>query len=999
MKGDIPLLFFVFLLLSGYAGLSQQPLSLHFRHLDHTEGLSDPNVRYLHSDHLGFLWIGTYNGLNRFDGTTCVNFHNNEQDSLNLAGSMVTQILETKQGDFWIGTEKGLSFYDYKKGSFRYFSFPEINNGNYYYASPFYIDSNSRLWSNAAGGIYVIDSTLRTITFQTSGKTSFWAEKGFPKWLITPSRVSGVDVHFLNGYKVEKSKTFFAWKNPGCFVSDVYVASDTLVWLASDRGLISLNPYSGASKMYEADTKINCLVPYKDWLFLGTEDAGLWIFDTKQKKIIATFKHQFNNPASLSGNQIERIRIDAKGNLFVNVSGKGLDYTDINQAIFPHILDKESSGKLNFDNNITAVYQAPSGDVWCGTNLSGIVVYDKNLTKIKANYLKNKGVNKIIPVDEKGLFIELKNLTYLYYPYSSGKFQPVSLDTTFAYGISLAVKDPLDGKTIVCSSGGIGYLEGNPKLYVRLLEKLNHSLEWSHVSHVFFLNNDEILVQTYYTNLYLLRRENNDFKIVREVARTPFNINKSLRVGNTVFLASTSGLFTYDISSGKLSEKPLLTAYCTDAVSDKLGSLWINTNSGLYRYTIAKNVFRSYRQSDGLQSSVFNAGTLALLQDGTIITGGSNGLNHFRPVDLPETDSYTKAFITQLSVNNQVYTAANPITLKSLHLDYKSNTLTFLITPLDFRNSGLRKLSYQMIGYDAEPTETRDVSEIRYVRIPPGNYQLRINVEGGAEATVLDIYITPPFWKTWWFFIFSGLTIIGLTFFLTYSFGKWVKNSQLEKLRIMLNSQEEERKRIAIDLHDDLGGRLSSLKLYMQATSKGISDEYRATFRDTTRLLDDAISELRNILFNLSPKTLDENGLEAAIKDLSGNIERITKLSIETNIDNSLITGKAVQYAIYRICQELINNTLKYSEATKVYISLVNREDELVFLYEDNGKGFLMEEVQAGYGLTNIKTHAQAIYSEITIDTSPGKGVAVTLTIPKHAINFEPKLSAGRFLI
>lgn len=207
-------------------------------------------------------------------------------------------------------------------------------------------------------------------------------------------------------------------------------------------------------------------------------------------------------------------------------------------------------------------------------------------------------------------------------------------------------------------------------------------------------------------------------------------------------------------------------------------------------------------------------------------------------------------------------------------------------------------------------------------------------------------------------------------------------------MRIMLSSQEEERKRIAVDLHDDLGGRLSSLKLYMQAAARGV--DQKEILKDTTRLLDEAISELRNILFNLSPKTLDENGLEAAIVELGNNIERITGLKVETNIDTGQIRiGRPVQYAVYRISQELINNTLKHSNATEVFISLINREDGLVFLFEDNGKGFHMDEVKLGYGLTNIKTHAQAIYSELTIDTSPGKGIAVTLIIPKDTLKFE----------
>ncbi|MCD8540184.1 MAG: histidine kinase [Leadbetterella sp.] len=332
--------------------------------------------------------------------------------------------------------------------------------------------------------------------------------------------------------------------------------------------------------------------------------------------------------------------------------------------------------------------------------------------------------------------------------------------------------------------------------------------------------------------------------------------------------------------------------------------------------------------------------------------------------------------------------------MKELILGHRANTLSFQITPLDY--AGHRKMTYQMLGYDDEPVEVSGISDIRYARMPPGRYRLKVLVDGNPEPAFLSVYIKQPFWQTSWFIAVSVLGLAGITVLITLLFGRWVRNNQLEKLRIMINSQEEERKRIAVDLHDDLGGRLSSLKMFMQATAKGISPEYKNAFRETTGLLDEAISELRNILFNLSPKTLDENGLEAALKDLAANVERITSLRIETTIDtHKIFIGKAVQYAVYRICQELINNTLKHSGASEAFISLVKREDELVLLYEDNGQGFEASEVKAGYGLTNLKTHALAIYSELTIDSSPGKGTAVTLIIPGHAISFEPSKKSG----
>lgn len=965
------------LLILASESFGQQAPALLFRHLDHNNGLSDPAIQSLHSDKFGFLWIGTHNGLNRFDGVNCMDFNS----LYDLQGNILTRIYESPKGDIYLGTQKGLSRYNYDKGSFSYYDFPPYK---YYYAFPFY--AGEKVWCNAMGGIYLVDSTFHFLTNKTNGRSYVGgARNGKLEWFITNASHSGLFVHYMNpDYTLRESRPYFR-EGFTAVVTDVYVSSDSVAWVASDKGLIRLNPHTGNYTVYDFGVSLNCLYPYKNNLFIGTNGAGLQLFNTRTSRVTGVYTHQYHNTASLSGNQVTQIHMDKQENLYVAVLGKGLDYTNVRQVQFSHLLDKESAVNLGVDNHITAILEGDDGQVWCGTYSGGLVVYDKHLEKIVFNYFPGNSVRRLFHAGKGKLFIELDKHRYYLYSFATRQFTPLNL-SELPDGVNFIVEDK--ELPLICSPQGAAYLQPDGSL--RFLEKLNKGIEWIHISHITFVSEDELLVQTYYTNLSLARRENDDFRVVREVARTPFNINGSVRIKDKVYLATTSGLYLYD--SNGLSESPVISAFCTDVVAVD-GVLWVNSNNGLYRYAPEKGEIRQYTESDGLQGTIFNANTMEVTPEGKIITGGSNGINFFDPQKKHRSDLRVDAYITRISINDAPYTDTNPVMLKSLNLDHRSNTVSFQITPLDFRNGRFRKMTYQLQGYDQAPIETIGVSEIRYARLPPGDYVFTVHVEGNPLPTTLALTITPPFWQTPWFFVVAVLAVLGLTVLLTYWFGRWVKNNQLEKMRIMLTSQEEERKRIAVDLHDDLGGRLSSLKLYMQAAARGIPEERKEGFRNTTRLLDEAISELRNILFNLSPKTLDENGLEAAIKDLAANIHKITGFPIETNIDTGGIRiGRPVQYAIYRICQELINNTLKHSEATESYISLVKREDGLVFLYEDNGKGFSMEEVKAGYGLTNIKTHAQAIYSDLTIDSSAGKGTAVTLIVPKDTISYEPSL-------
>ncbi len=963
MRIFVCILFF----LSTFEMAGQQAPALLFRHLDYSNGLSDPSIQSLHTDKFGFLWIGTHNGLDRFDGINCVGFN----ESRDFQGNIITRIYESPQGEIYLGTQKGLSHYSYETGAFTYTEFPPFK---YYYAYPFF--AGEQMLTNAMGGIYRKDSTFHFLTDKTNGRSYVGnSENGRLSWFITNASHSGLFVHFLNpDFTIKESHDYFR-DNFKAVVSDVSIASDTLAWVATDKGLISFNPITGQYALYDFGVSVNCIFPYRNGLFIGTNGEGLQYFDARSRKVTGVYRHQYHNRGSLAGNQITRIHVDKNDNLYVGVLGKGLDYTNIGEVQFTHLLDKETAVNLKLDNDITTLYSAADGQIWCGTYSGGILVYDAPMQKIVARYFPGKSVRRMFSAGKDKIFIELDKHHYYLYSLPDKKFISLPL-SEMPEGVTCIVEDPRNQLPLLCSPQGAGYLLEDGS--VQMLKKLNSSIEWPHISHAVFLSDDEMLVQTYYSNLSLVKRVGNDFELVKEVARTPFNIHASVRLNKKTYLATTSGLHLYE--NGNIVTR--LSEFCTD-VEEKDGILWINTNNGLYRYDPETDQVFQYTESDGLQGSIFSSNTLEKIQDGKMITGGSNGINIFNPRHIHFRETPVQAYITRISINDALYEGVNPVVLQSLELDHRSNTVSFQITPLDFLNGRYRKMTYQMLGFDEAPIKTAGVSEVRYARLPPGHYSFTVQVEGNDVPTVLQISITPPFWKTTWFYIAAVLAILALTVLVTYGFARWVKNNQLEKMRIMLTSQEEERKRIAVDLHDDLGGRLSSLKLYMQATARQISGEQKEKLRDTTRLLDEAISELRNILFNLSPKTLDENGLEAAIQDLAGNIARITGLHIETNIDTGQIKiGRPVQYAVYRICQELINNTLKHSGASAIFISLINREDGLVFLYEDNGKGFSLEHAKAGYGLTNIKTHAQTIYSDLTIDSSAGKGTAVTLIIP-----------------
>ncbi|MCD8540588.1 MAG: hypothetical protein LRY55_13110, partial [Leadbetterella sp.] len=229
----------VMLLLGIRFAAGQKTPSLLFKHLDYRNGLSDPNIQSLYSDHLGFLWIGTHNGLNRFDGQNCVSFGEDSSDHHYLEGNLVNRIMQDRKGDLLIGTQKGLSKYEYTTGTFRYFPHQEME---YYYAYPFHVDKQNQVWSNIAWYVTTLDTAFHFMTDKTNGRSytgAFFKDR--PGWFLTTASHRGLFIHYMNKDSLIASKGYFM---DSVEVADAYIPSDSLAWVASDKGLIRLNPHT-----------------------------------------------------------------------------------------------------------------------------------------------------------------------------------------------------------------------------------------------------------------------------------------------------------------------------------------------------------------------------------------------------------------------------------------------------------------------------------------------------------------------------------------------------------------------------------------------------------------------------------------------------------------------------------------------------------------------------------------------------------------------------------
>jgi len=208
--------------------------------------------------------------------------------------------------------------------------------------------------------------------------------------------------------------------------------------------------------------------------------------------------------------------------------------------------------------------------------------------------------------------------------------------------------------------------------------------------------------------------------------------------------------------------------------------------------------------------------------------------------------------------------------------------------------------------------------------------------------------------------------------------------SEREKgLKAVIESTESERRRIARDLHDGVGQQLGGLKMAWQQIEKNIPEKEKEKIGPISKILNDTAQEVRIISHQMMPKMLEQDGLQPALEDMVNKTLKVAGIAFDLNIllqNNRPDPDK--ELAVYRIAQEMISNILKHAAATRVMIDLYERNGKLFLMIEDNGKGFDENTIQSGLGLENIRARAAAIKAEIKIESAPGKGTAVLLSVP-----------------
>ncbi len=992
-----------------------QTLDRNFRHLTTEDGLSEGVVYCIIQDHKGFMWFGTHDGVNRYDGYTCKVFKHDPYDSTSLSNNQVTALFEDSHGAIWIGTQNGLNRFDSKTETFKRFQHDPDNPKTLLDNAVGAIseDKVGNLWIGTSFGLdYIPNSDLAFAT--VSSNVVSHVQSGF-KDAIRPIIINslycdpsgilwiGTQKQLYSLYQGDTSVTLK--------ISEVNEALSLLehpkgtLWIGTFNGLLQYDIEKGTithhpeliSKETHDKTVRSILADAKGSLWMATFN-GLY----QHSVTVDSFQNYLNDPKdikSLNNNRTYSLFIDKSSVLWIGTFGSGVNYTLLERKQFHTIRNNDKSVKSQNFNMVSSVMEDRTGNLWVGTFESGIAKVNRGnstwtyylpihpkVNTISEDYFgnvwigTNSGLTKFSFVNKSMNMNEVLHLQATCIKRDSNFL----LVSQYAKISKIDIEGHLVAEYHFDSSyhdfAGTFLKDKNGILWIS--EQGLCRFDPSTGSSLVYRHNPNDVQSISSNKISTLCKDNANVLWIGTAGQGLNRLNEA------------AGTFTH------FREKQgLANDYIYEIVSEEAGYLWLSTNKGISKFDPVTESFRNYDVEDGLQANEFNRGASFRNKLGEMFFGGVNGITHFFPEEIKNNPHIPTIILTDFFVFNtsrKFNTAISEI--RDIVLSYNENFFALEFAALDFVNSKKNKYSYKLEGVDHEWIYSGTRRLASYTDVQPGNYVFHVkgsNNDGvwNEEGLTISITIIPPYWATWWFRLFLIILLLSVApiiYVVRVSRLKKEQSKHIEFSRQLIESQENERKRIAAALHDSLGQDLIISKnhamMALKASKEPLEIEH---LKEISALLSQSLEDVREIAYNLRPYHLDRIGLTRTIEYIIHKIKSSTNIECTTDFDNlDKMLSPDAEINLYRIVQESLNNVVKHSGATHLNFSIKRNAHDIQLVIRDNGKGFDSSSIQhkddgkGGFGLRGMEERAQLLHGTFKIQPSEGKGTTVIVTIP-----------------
>ena len=846
-------------LLCGALPVFAQQRNLKFDHLDINAGLSENNVLCVLQDSRGFMWMGTRDGLNKYDGYKFTLYRNNSNDSNSISNNFITALTEDSKGNIWVGTNGGLNCYNREKDIFSHYKHDSGNSISGDLISCITEDHEGNLWiGTTKTGLDVLNTKTKVFTHQSPADdkiSAVYEDAARNIWIGS----YGGGLLLYNRQQHSFTKFTYNAANPYSISNNkvfrIFGDSKNRLWIGTDGGGLNLFDYSTKNfRRYQHNPRNSNSLPAdavysigeddKGDLWIGTENGGLSIF-SPSTGAFNNYLHDDMDNYSLSNNSLYTTYKDRKGNMWIGTFSGGVDVHNRDYNKFTHYKHNSNPGSLS-NNYVLCIMEDSKKRIWIGTDGGGLNLFDPRTKKFTQFRHRQGDKNSLcgdyilnVCEDSKGdiwvgtwgdgltVFNPDKN-SYRHY-----RNNPADSSTLNSNNAWCIFED--HDKNIWVGTHGAGLDRYNPstRSFVHHVTKTGDPASISsNIIHKIIADADNNLwIATDEGGLNYFDRKTNRFtSFVHSDKKNSISNNSLLGVeadsrGN-LWISTMSGLNYMDTRTKQFTVYSTANGLPNNAIfgvlEDGKGNLWISSNKGICKFNPQTKQVKNYDIADGLQSNEFKDHAYLRSSSGVFYFGGINGFNAFIPDSVKENNFDPPLVITGFQVFNKNLPiekdSTHPAALKkaitetsAIQLPYSSSVISFEFASLNYTSTDKKKYAYMLQGFDKEWNEIGTERKATYTRLEPGEYKFIVRGldntgAWSAQTAQLKLTIVPPFWLTWWFKLTMALLAAGALVIIFRARINIIK-VQKEKLAHLVNERTGQ---LAISIQEEKKSRVEA---------------------------------------------------------------------------------------------------------------------------------------------------------------------------------------------
>ena len=834
MKLAKPITCLVLVLIIGVPFMSGAQSVLHLLPAPSENRISENATRCLWKDSKGFIWVGTIDGLNRYDGYRFQTYHADPRDSSSISGNYITSIAEDDEGNIWVGTERGLNLYDPVLDGFHHFSGAGQDPENLAseYITEVVVDLQDNVWIGTFGGFGKLDRKLGYFTrfeLDTIGRPDAILHPDVTA--LSPPTPEGFWLGYQNGHlsKFERGRFLhFEGLSETHSIRDIVEDQEGFVWLGTDQGVYRFNPEKKEFIKY---------LDYSSWgifsmngkLWINASFEGVYQWDPSRQTVIRV--PIYLNNQQISGD-LKLFSKDEEGIIWA--SYHGLFKQDIHERRFTFYRHEITNPNSISEQFVGGIMEDENGNWMVLTVNKGLSYYIPSTQKWH-NYLTNPMYNnELINVRSSNLemfgssFYVLSRGAVCSFNVKTGKFQEFKPEeTTFDFRGSMQIIDP---RNIWLGGEGLLKLDSETGQFFSYTPE-----EDSGPNIIYRVHRDKAgtIWAICKNKIFRFSPEADAFQMVYEYADhdpdTEATIITFKRDATGVFwIGRRNGLEYFNPADGSFQHYSLADGLPSSSINsleiDLNGMIWLGTNNGLSRFDPQRKVFCNYDRLDGIQDEIFLPNSSYQTPDGRLFFGGVNGFNVFHPDSLVgKNPNPPRLLITDLKIfNESVVPGKHSVLSKpisethSIELSYKDASISFELLALGYSQPQKNEYAYMIEGVDPDWNFVGSGRTASYTGLPRGEELIfkakAANHDGiwSETPTVLRIYIQPPFWETGWF----RLALLSFLVSIVFLYSRWrIRSIQLRNLWL----EKEVKKQTAEIEHQAADLQLANEKLKHKA--------------------------------------------------------------------------------------------------------------------------------------------------------------------------------------